>query len=155
MSPVQPLLSLDNIVLSNYAFYATILVLKLFLMAGMTSVKRFAKNAFANPEDAKSFGRRKDDRANLGDPDVERVRRNHLNDLENIPAFLFLGLLYVLTGPSPFAAVWHFRIFTISRLLHMIAYQLPLPQPSRASCYAVGVGVCVSMAFQILAKATY
>src|SRR6218665_139472 len=77
---------------------------------------------------------------------------NHLNDLENIPAFLFLGLLYIFVEPSTSVALWHFRIFTISRILHTIAYQLPLPQPSRALFYTTGLLVCASMAFQILAK---
>jgi len=81
---------------------------------------------------------------------VERVRRNHLNDLENIPAFLFLALLYVATQPSPWAALLHFRLFAGSRILHTLVYQLAVPQPARALCFAAGVGVCVSMAVQIL-----
>jgi hypothetical protein len=31
--------------------------------------------AFANPEDARAFSPKKDDKANYGDQDVERVRR--------------------------------------------------------------------------------
>jgi len=76
--------------------------------------------------------------------------RNHLNDLENIPAFLFLGLLYIAIQPSLNAAVWHFRIFAVSRIFHMIAYQLPLPQPSRALGFGAGLAVCISMAVQVL-----
>ena len=81
--------------------------------------------------------------------------RNHLNDLENIPPFLFLGLLYVLIKPTPFAAIWHFRAFAISRILHTICYQWAVPQPSRALCFAAGLGVCVSMAVHVIAKATW
>ena len=76
--------------------------------------------------------------------------RNHLNDLENIPAFLFLGVLYVLTNPSQFAAVWHFRVFVCSRFFHTVAYQAPLPQPARALSFGAGLAVCASMAVQIL-----
>jgi glutathione S-transferase len=151
----QSLLSFDNVVMSNYAFYATVLVLKLFLLAFMTSLKRIARNAFATPEDYKMVGKGRDDKPMITDPDVERIRRNHLNDLENTPAFLFLGLLFVLTGPNAFTALWHFRVFTISRFVHMIAYQVPLPQPCRALSFMVGVGTCISMALQILAKAGY
>ncbi len=75
--------------------------------------------------------------------------RNHLNDLENIPVYLIIGLLYVLTGPSPGAALWHFRLFTGSRIVHTISYQLGL-QPWRALSFMVGLGVIVSMAIQIL-----
>jgi len=78
------------------------------------------------------------------------VGRNHLNDLENIPSFLFLGLLYVLINPTPSAALWHFRIFFAARLMHTIAYQAALPQPTRLFCFIIGFIVSVSMAFQII-----
>jgi glutathione S-transferase len=52
------------------------------------------------------------------------ARRNHLNDLENIPPFVLIGLMYTLTDPDEDVAIWHFRIFTASRFLHMIAYQV-------------------------------
>ena len=78
------------------------------------------------------------------------VGRIHLNDLENIPSFLFLGLLYILINPAPSAALWHFRIFFAARLMHTIVYQAALPQPSRGACFAVGMVVSASMAFQIV-----
>lgn len=81
--------------------------------------------------------------------------RCHSNDLENIPPFLIIGLLYVLTGPSVFAATWHFRIFAASRILHTIAYLTPLPSPSRSLCFAVGFGATLSMAFQVLRLAQF
>ncbi|GBP78287.1 Microsomal glutathione S-transferase 1 [Eumeta japonica] len=54
---------------------------------------------YSNLEDVKlqSIGQIKFD-----DPDVERVRRAHLNDLENIPAFWVLGALYASTAPRPY-----------------------------------------------------
>jgi len=72
-----------------------------------------------------------------------------LNDLENIPSFLFLGLLYVLTNPTPSTAIWHFRIFFASRLVHTIAYQAALVKP-RGVSYGVGFAVSVAMAIQII-----
>lgn len=144
------LLSFSNAVFSTYAFYGTLVLLKMFVLAFLTSAKRGQKQAFANPEDAKYFGKKKDDKVTFSDPDVERVRRNHLNDLENIPAFLFLGLLYVLTNPSPSVAVWHFRVFVASRFAHTFVYQAGIPQPSRALTFLVGLVTCISMAVQIL-----
>ena len=78
------------------------------------------------------------------------VGRNHLNDLENIPSFLLLGLLYVLINPTPSAALWHFRVFFAARLMHTIAYQAALRQPTRLVCFLVGFLASVSMAFQII-----
>ena len=60
----------------------------------------------------------------LNDPDVERVRRNHLNDIENIVPFVLVGLLYVGTNPDRDTALWHFRIFFVSRVLHTLTYQV-------------------------------
>lgn len=52
--------------------------------------------------------------------DVERIRRAHLNDLENIPAFLIAALMYVMTEPQPDVALWLIRVAVIARILHTI-----------------------------------
>jgi hypothetical protein len=51
----------------------------MFAFAFMTSAKRGQKQDFTNPEDSKYFGKKKDDKVTFSDPDVERVRRYHLN----------------------------------------------------------------------------
>ncbi len=71
----------------------------------------------------------------------------HLNDIENILPFFLIGFVYASTSPALSVALWHFRIFTASRLCHTIAYQLALPQPSRGLAFFVGAGVMLSMAF--------
>ena len=74
--------------------------------------------------------------------------RCHLNDLENVLPFVLVGLLYCSTSPDEFTALLHFRIFTAARLLHMVAYLVPLPQPSRALGFFVGYVTTFSMAFR-------
>ena len=81
--------------------------------------------AFANPEDV-GIGSNKQAKVTLSDPDVERVRRNHLNDIENILPFVIIGCLYVSTNPTAIVALWHFRVFFFSRIFHTIAYQVLL-----------------------------
>lgn len=54
------------------------------------------------------------------DEAVERVRRAHLNDLENIPAFLFCALFYVCSEPQPDVALWLIRIAVLARICHTI-----------------------------------
>ncbi len=72
---------------------------------------------FANPEDAKGA------RGKVGvDEDVERSRRAHLNDMENIYLFLLNAAIYVLTGPSYTIALNLFRAFTAARYLHTFFY---------------------------------
>lgn len=69
------------------------------------------------------------------DPDVERVRRNHLNDIENIIPFVLVGFFYVSTDPDRDTALWHFRVFFISRLLHTLSYQVGSDSHRTASSF--------------------
>ncbi|CAF1272265.1 unnamed protein product [Adineta steineri] len=73
--------TLSNTVFRSFLFYAVASVLKMMLMSLLTSRQRFRKKAFANPEDIKP-GKEKKIQPTTSDPDVERVRRNHLNDIE-------------------------------------------------------------------------
>jgi glutathione S-transferase len=65
--------------------------------------------------------------------DIDRVRRAHLNDLENVLPFLFIGLFYIFTEPHIQVSSWLFRIAGIGRIAHTIIYAIyPVPQPTRA-----------------------
>ncbi|XP_065336158.1 microsomal glutathione S-transferase 1 [Cloeon dipterum] len=140
-------LSADNPLFALYAVHATLLVFKMFLVVVLTARQRFAKKVFANPEDAKGSSAK----VKLDDPDVERVRRAHLNDLENIPAFLFISFLYVATNPNLALATTLFRAFTGARVLHTFVYAVkPLPQPARGLAFFVGLGTTIYMAVQVL-----
>ncbi|XP_071407473.1 microsomal glutathione S-transferase 1 [Pithys albifrons albifrons] len=142
---------IDNEVFQAYATYTAIVLLKMMLMSLVTAYFRITRKAFANPEDTASFG--KGDSAKKyvrTDPDVERVRRGHLNDLENIVPFVGIGLLYALSGPDLSTALLHFRIFAGARILHTFAYLIPLPQPSRGLSWSVGYAVTFSMAYKVL-----
>jgi glutathione S-transferase len=82
-------LSYDNHAFRVYITWGGLLLIKLLCMAFLTSFQRLRKGAVENPEDVTV-------RSNMEikkDEDVERVRRAHLNDLENIPAFLFAALM--------------------------------------------------------------
>ena len=81
--------------------------------------------------------------------------RCHQNDLENVIPFLVIGLLYALTGPQLSSALLHFRVFVVSRFCHSVAYLAPLPQPSRALCFVVGLLSTFSMSYRILTTALY
>ncbi|NXW89305.1 MGST1 transferase, partial [Alopecoenas beccarii] len=147
---------IDNEVFWAYATYTTIVLLKMMLMSPVTAYFRITRKAFANPEDTTSLGKGESAKKFLRtDPDVERVRRSHLNDLENIVPFLGIGLLYALCGPELSTALLHFRIFAGARILHTFAYLIPLPQPSRGLSWAVGYAVTISMAYKVLKTVLY
>ncbi|KAH1179277.1 prostaglandin E synthase [Mauremys mutica] len=138
---------MENEVFASFTFYSTILIIKMYVLAIITGQVRLRKKAFANPEDALRNGGLQYCRE---DPDVERCRRAHRNDMENIFPFLFLGAIYSLLEPSPIVARIHFLIFCVGRIVHTVAYLLRLKAPTRSVAYSVAQLPCFSMALQIL-----
>ncbi|KAK3877993.1 hypothetical protein Pcinc_017341 [Petrolisthes cinctipes] len=136
--------SLDNPAFTDYAFYAGVLAVKVMAMGVITGYYRMTKKAFANPEDAKRLGAKEI----KVDADVERVRRAHQNDLENITVFWILGLLFLLTNPSPATARLIFRAYTGSRIGYTILYISG--SSLRPGVYIVGVICNVFMVFRII-----
>uniref|UniRef100_A0A3B3DSV0 Microsomal glutathione S-transferase 1 n=3 Tax=Oryzias melastigma TaxID=30732 RepID=A0A3B3DSV0_ORYME len=143
---------LKDQVFMAFTTHAAIVTLKLLLMGPLTGYFRITRKSFVNAEDVP--GKTAEDKKKMLKPneDVERVRRCHQNDLENIIPFVFISLLYTLTAPPLSTALIHFRIFTVSRFCHTISYILALPQPSRGLSYVAGVGATVSMGVQVLLK---
>ncbi|XP_064175126.1 microsomal glutathione S-transferase 1-like isoform X2 [Anguilla rostrata] len=152
---------IDSEVFLAFSTYATIVILKMMLMSLITAYFRFTRkvkfpSAFANPEDT-GLGKSAEEKKKMlrTDADVERARRCHQNDLENVLPFVLIGLLYSLTGPDLHSALLYFRVFVGSRFLHTVAYLAPLPQPSRALSWMVGMGVTFAMAYRVLTTALH
>ena len=83
-------------------------------------ISHISIKVFANPEDVAGQEKAKVNFANEG---VERVRRCHQNDIENIFPFVFLSGIYIVAAsPSLFAAKCVFYGFTSSRLVHSFVY---------------------------------
>ncbi|XP_030386658.1 microsomal glutathione S-transferase 1 isoform X2 [Scaptodrosophila lebanonensis] len=144
------LISMENVVFRSYIWWCGVLTLKMFAMSILTGLWRFIKATFANPEDLMSPKLK----VKFDDPDVERVRRAHRNDLENILPFFIIGLLYTLTNPSTFLAVNLFRAVGISRIVHTLVYAVVVvPQPARALAFFVALGSTAYMALQVVAAA--
>jgi glutathione S-transferase len=106
----------ENEAFRGYITWGGILIIKMLLMAFLTGVQRFRKGAYENPEDV---GKQEALEIKKSE-DVERVRRAHLNDLENIPVFLIAALMYIMTEPNVVVALWLIRIAVIARILHTI-----------------------------------
>ncbi|XP_076268011.1 microsomal glutathione S-transferase 1-like [Rhynchophorus ferrugineus] len=99
-------------------------------------------NCFASPEDCVS----NNGKVKQSDS-VERIRRAHLNDLENIPIFLLVSLGYLSTGPSYTLAIYLFRVYALGRFLHTIVYALVvIPEHARALSFSVGYFITIYMA---------
>ena len=124
-----------------YAVVALLLVLKMVAVGFYTSAVRIRRRVFATPED---YALRNLAPAGVPDEDVERVRRAHRNDLENVLPFLVVGLLYALTGPSLAAARIYLIGFLVARTLHSVFY-IRATQPHRTIAFTVGMVLMLAM----------
>lgn len=148
--------TLANPVFATYAIAASIMVLKIMLQGWITVVRMMSNSGgFVNPEDAKAGPANPEPRAGQLDlnDDVDRSRRIHRNDLENIPAFLAIGLIFVAIAPPLAAAQWLMYGFVAARLLHTFAYSTAQSHEIRAVFYTVGSLIVIAMAVWVLAVA--
>ncbi|EDV91942.1 microsomal glutathione S-transferase 1 [Drosophila grimshawi] len=142
------LLSKSNPVFCCYLVWSTVLIIKMLLMTLLTARQRFKTKAVANPEDMRMT---RADEVRFNDANVERVRRAHRNDLENILPFLLLTLAYVSCGPHPLAAKLLIRIGASARLLHTLVYAVfPMPQPTRAISFFITFSIMIYEAVYVL-----
>jgi microsomal prostaglandin-E synthase 1 len=137
----------------TYALCCAILALKMLFSAVYTGTRRQASQGYINPEDARTFGREDARAAASESPEVAHALRIQRNDIENIPIFFAVGLVYVLAGAPALGAAAYFWTYTIARVAHTIAYIRHI-QPLRAICWIVGslcvVGMCVQLILQLL-----
>jgi uncharacterized MAPEG superfamily protein len=136
--------------MTEYQFYALITVILFFKMVSISLVQgvgRVSTKTFVTPEDAEFFAHAPP--AQEEAPIVKRAVNAWRNDLENIPIFLFLGLIYVTLGLWPEGAFIYFSIFVVARILHTIAFLNGL-QPWRTIFFTFGMAVCIILSIQIL-----
>jgi len=141
-------LKFDDEVFRVYALSIGVLIAKFLLMSFLTARQRFANLVFANPEDTVGSSKAK---VNFANDNVERVRRAHQNDIENIVPFAILSGLYLaVANPSLFTAKCVFYGFTAARVLHTFVYLNQVPQPSRALTFMIGMIINFYMIFCII-----
>jgi uncharacterized MAPEG superfamily protein len=130
--------------------YAALTVILFFKMSAISIVQGIARTralAFTLPEDAKLFGAPGPVAEEV--PMVQRAARAWRNDLENIPIFLFLGFIYIMSPFSVGAEAIYFAIFALARIAHTIFF-LTAVQPWRTISYTVGVITTASLAIHIV-----
>ena len=149
-------LTLTNPVFTTYATCAALAVLKLMGQGWMT-VYRLMKvgGGYASPEDANKGILNPRPRPGQLDIDdyVDRSRRMHRNDLENIPGFLAAGLLFVLVSPPLLLAQVLMYGFVLARALHTWAYATAQSHEVRSTFYTVGSLAVIYMAGHVLVVA--
>jgi uncharacterized MAPEG superfamily protein len=128
-----------------YALMAIILSLKMSAIGIVQGRARTGAKKFANPEDAKMFGA---ELVSQEVPAVQRANNAWRNDLENIPMFLILALVYAIAGLSPTLFIVYCTVFTVARILHTIFY-LNAMQPWRTIAFTVGAIAMVALIIQL------
>lgn len=79
------------------------------------------------------------------------IFRAHLNDLENILPYLFVGLFYVLTSPLVSTATLLFKVAAIARIVHTIVYAvIVVPQPARGTAWVIHYAITLYMAVSVI-----
>jgi len=130
-----------------YALMTVVLMLKMTANSVVQGIHRTRDKAFVNPEDARFFASTTP--VAVDTPEVERASRVWRNDLENIPMFLFLGLIYVLAGGPAGPAAIYFTVFTVARILHTITYLRGM-QPWRTISFTIGGLATLALSIHVL-----
>jgi len=148
--------SMENPVFVTYVIAATIMILKIMGQGWMTVYRMLKANAgLASPEDLQVGLINRDPSPEQLEPNdyVDRSRRMHRNDLENIPAFLACGLLFVAVAPSYLLANVLMYGFVGARLAHTLAYATKQTHEIRATLYTIGSAIVIAMAVYVLIAA--
>ena len=147
------LLTFDNPAFRYFAVAAVLMIVKM-MSQGWITVFRMVKvnGGFRYPEDAKQSlaNPHPSPEQLLPNEYVERSRRMHQNDVENIPLFLFVGLLYVCTAPSRVAALAMFSVYVLSRFAHFYAVLTARSHETRAALWTVGSVIIFVMAGTVI-----
>ena len=134
-------LTMENPVFAAYAIAAALMVLKLMVRGWATVVLMLRTDAgLLNPEDLRPTMANRNPRPEQLDlnQSVDRSRRMQRNDLEDIPAFLVCGLLFMTTEPPFWLALLLFALFVLARLAHTWSYAMAQNHEVRATFYCCG-----------------
>ena len=139
----------DDPVFATYVVAATLMILKM-MGQGWITVARMMKvgGGFLNPEDAAPGKANPKPRPGQlhSDDYVERSRRMHRNDTENIPVFLIAGFLFVLTQPTLWVAQVLLYGYVATRIGHFWAYLTARSHEVRAFFFSFGSLIIMGMA---------
>ncbi len=130
--------------------FVSLLVMKTAAMGFATANARRLSKVVLNPEDV---GVNPGAHAEAQEsPEVLRVKRAHLNDLENIPGFLVVATLFTLAGGSATGGWAYFGLYFAARAAHSVFY-LKAVQPWRSAAFGVGQLTQLGVIVHLLMKA--
>lgn len=145
--------TIENPVFVTWIIATALTVLKVMGQGWMT-VYRMMKvgGGYAAPEDLRPglINKAPDPKQLEVNDYVDRSRRMHRNDLENIPAFWAAGLVFVAAAPPLWLAQVLMYGFVAARAAHAVAYGTAQSHEVRATFYTVGSLIVMAMAVYAL-----
>jgi glutathione S-transferase len=107
-----------------------------YFLAFRTGGVRTRAKAVVNAEDVRVYAGASV--VEIEHPDVQRVKRAHMNLIENSVPFFVVGFLFAVTEPGLLIASVLYGLFVSSRVLHAVVY-LGGRQPVRSAAWFLGV----------------
>jgi glutathione S-transferase len=147
------LLTFENPVFRYYAVAAVLMIVKTMSQGWITVFRMMKVNGgFRYPEDARQSLTNPHPGVEQLQPNeyVERSRRMHGNDVENVPLFLAAGLLYVCTAPNGAVALGMFAAYALSRFVHFYVVLTARSHELRAALWTVGSAIIYAMAGAVI-----
>jgi glutathione S-transferase len=149
-------LAFENPVFCAYALAAGLMLIKAASHSWLTVARMLkVKGGYRLPEDLrKTLLNPNPDPGQLEPNDyVERTRRLHQNEVENVPLFLTSGLLYVLTGPRFAVAATLYGIYVVTRFVHFVIVMSEGTHDARATAWTAGSLVLYWMSGSVVVHA--
>jgi glutathione S-transferase len=153
---LMPEISLSDPLIRTWAIAAALMILKTLAMAWLTVVRMMQeKGGYRAPEDLRQTRLNPAPDPSQLQPNerVERARRIHQNDMENVPYFIAGGFLFVLSAPPLWLAQVALYGYVLSRLGHFWAYATAQTHDTRATFWTIGVLILTGMTLWALVAA--
>jgi len=150
--------TIENPVFATYLIAAALMIIKIMGQGWMTVYRMLKSDSgLVNPEDIRKGPTNRNPRPEQLEINdyVDRSRRMHRNDLENIPAFLAAGLLFVAVSPSLLLAQFMLYGFVLARFCHAVAYATKQTHEIRATFYTIGSLIVIYLAVHALVIAAF
>lgn len=146
-------MDMQNPVVQTYVIAALLMCIKMMIQAWVTVYQMIkAKGGYLHPEDLRKTPLNPNPHPEQLHPypAVERSRAMQRNDLENIPVFCLVGLLFIWSQPPLLLTQMLMYGYVLSRLLHCYALGTAQAHDVRATFYSIGSLIIMGMAVYTL-----
>ena len=120
-----------------FSIFTLLTIVKFHSTSLIQAIARLRSKKFRHPDDAAFFGKQKGVADGVLSPLDQTGQRIWQNDIENIYPYLFVGIVFSLSGPTLIVQSIYFTLFLLTRILHSVFLVFP-KQPHRNIFYQGG-----------------